>query len=301
MTKQKTPFMVSALLVFGAWLSSLIFVGFLAVSTRPIWLETGLFLIAAAAVLQWLGHKKLTSLWAEFMLQVCVPFALSGKCLLAFYFIDVLKWPPVWADCLFIGVLAALSYPFFTQRADRFISVCAAGVAAVVCLNEYTGVPWVLQLSAVLLFALAYGLFLRRKESLQPLAWGLLFAAPACLFYYYGASFWYLKLALAAVLCAAYVLMARSKKHILVCLLIVALVSVTNIGAGAALGLLALGQSQKRLSLTIIGAGVLAVSLFWLYYSMEISLLAKSGYLCGAGLILLGVYAALKKGETYAG
>ena len=98
-------------------------------------------------------------------------------------------------------------------------------------------------------------------------------------------------------LCGVYAWRVREKFNLALAVLILLLSYVTNSGTVMGLALLTLGFGQNKLSLKIAGSAVFALSLIWLYYHMQTTLLVKAYYLWASGLLLLGVYAWLKRGN----
>lgn len=304
----KMHWMISALLVAGAWLSALCFVGISyligGVSLDPLYFG-GFFIIAAAVLALCLRRADLPAVWTAFLNQVELAFSLCGKALFCIGFILRWRLEPGGAFAV-AAVMAAAGYPLFRQKADRAVSVCAAlcmGIAwQVLTIPSFPSA--LLETFAVAAFAGAYILLLRNKQAGAPLAWALLGACAFASGIYLSETtfslFWFNPPLLGAALCAVYARGVRGTANGWVMLGILLLCVLSNTGTVMGLALLVLGFVQKRLSLKIIGAGVMYASLIWLYYSMHATLLVKSYYLGAAGLLLLGAYVKFKKGETHA-
>lgn len=297
-TGEKIPFMVSALLAFGAWLSCLAALFFLRGAGLT---NMGIIFIALAAVLTFAAGRAHGAATA-FVAQAALAFSLFGKGVLVFGLSVTWKLGSGGLFALTAAV-AALSYPFFKQKMDRALVVFAAAVFGFIWLAEGGEAEFWVEMCAVWVFALAYGLFLLQKPLWRPMAWGLALgsmgAAEAVLFknvlpLYGGVN----QMLLGALLCGFYFWRARTNFNVFSAALVLVLAYLSNTGVMMGAALLALGFAQKRVSLKIIGALAFGSALFWLYYGMQTTLLVKSGYLCASGLLLLGVYAWLKRGEN---
>ena len=296
-TENKLPFMVSALLAIGAWMACVAAL-FLIGLQNLLW--PGAVFVALAAVLVYAAGRK-SGLAGTFMEQAALAFSLCGKGLL------IAGLSSLWTlsegqMCLLVWLVTALSYPLFTQKMDRAVMVFASMLALQFWLFEYQTEIWpCMETISILLFVLAYVLFFVPSEKVSPLAWGLL---PSCaLAFAFGLmkeepfGLVFNALFLGVCLCAVYAWQAREKFHIAVAVLILLVSYLTNSGTVMGVALLALGFGQCRLSLKIAGAAVFALSLIWLYYHMQNTLLVKAYYLWASGLLLLGLYAWQKRGS----
>lgn len=295
--ENKLPFMVSALLALGAWLACLAS-AFLIGQHNLVWTGAA-FVILAAALAYGAGGKG--GVAGAFMAQAALAFSLCGKGLLIFGMVFLWKLTAGPA-CILVWVVTAISYPFFTQKMDRALMVFASMLALQYWLfhSQTDGWPFMETLS-VLLFVLAYVLFFVPSEKVSPLAWGIL---PGCASAFafgliqkgtFGLAF--NALFLGAALCAVYAWRAGKKFNIALAVFILLFCYLTNCGTVMGIALLALGFAQSRLSLKIAGSAVFALSLIWLYYHMQTTLLVKAYYLWATGLLLLGVYAWQKRGS----
>lgn len=296
--------MVSALLAFGAWLSCLAALFFFW-GLQFVWFGV-IFILLAAALTFWAGRARGAA--GAFASQAALAFSLFGKGLLVVGLADLWNLHSGGWFAL-TACTAALSYPFFRQKADRVLcagAACAAGIIWMVHLYPDGFFIW--ECALVFLFALAYFFFLADKAVLRPLAWALALNAVIWAVFFPSAPAWfgwngaaaftlYPRLLLGAVLCGFYLWRGGKSFNIIAALLILLAAYLTNIGAVMGAALLVLGYVQKRVSLKIAGALAFAAALFWLYYQMQVTLLVKSYYLCAAGLVLLGAYAWLKRGE----
>lgn len=295
--EEKVPFMVSVLLAFGAWLACLAALFFFA-QRNTIWL--GAAFVCAAAACQY-GAVRQSGALKAFLAQASLAFSLFGKGMLFFGVAGL--WGLHAGGCfVFLTVMAAVSYPVFTQKTDRALTVCAAACAAFAWAEDLGARPVHLETLSVAVFAAAYALFLSGRALWRPLAWGMLSACAAPVFMAYGdtAAFGGInQVLLGAVLCGFYAWQTRKDFNITAAALILVLAFLSNSGVCMGAALLALGFAQRSRLPKAVGAGVFALALCWLYYHMQVTLLVKSYYLCAAGLLLLGAYAWLKRG-TYA-
>ena len=296
--EEKVPFMVSVLLAFGAWLACLTALFFFALRNM-VWF--GLGFILAAAVCQYIAGKT-AGVRRAFALHASLAFSLFGKGLLFFGMSDL--WGLNAGSCfILLAVMAALSYPLFTLTIDRAITVLAAVLCGFAWLWEWHVPPIWLETFSVGLFGLAYGILINGRAVWRPLAWGILPACAAplgfCVFLSdTGALFggWNQTL-LGSILCAFYAWQTRRNFNILLAAFILLLAFISNSGVCMGAALLALGFAQKSRMLQIAGAGAFAAALCWLYYQMQTTLLIKAGYLCTAGILLMGTYVWLKRGK----
>ena len=296
-TENKLPFMVSALLAIGAWLAcvaALFLIGF----QNLLW--PGAAFVVVAAVLTYAAGRK-SGLSGVFMEQAALAFSLCGKGLLIWGMVFLWKLTPG-QICLLVWAVSAVSYFVFTQKMDRAVMVFASMLALQYWLFEYQRDCWpFMETLSILLFVLAYVLFFVPGEKLRPLAWGILpSCAAAFVFGLFGAAPFGLALntlLLGACLCGVYAWLTREKFNMAVAALILLLCYLTNSGTVMGVALLALAFGQNRLSLKIAGFAVFAVSLIWLYYHMQTTLLVKAYYLWAAGFVLLGMYVWQKRGH----
>lgn len=292
----KLPFMVSALVTVGAWLSCLI--GILLLGW-PSFLGAGVWILLLALVWTYAAgrtHGVAGAFWA----QAALAFSLCGKgmvlCGLS------MLWHLNTGEAFWLVLAFTVAgYPIFTQKIDRTVMSFASAMVLLMWVFQQRTVAWpCLESLSVLLFMGAYLLFFVPSEKVRPVAWGLL---PACVaafgLAWMSGNVATLRInALFLALCLVGVYLWRARKHFNVCLavLILVLAYLTNVGTVMGVALLALAFSQNRLSLKIAGVAVFALSLVWLYYHMQTTLLVKSFYLWAAGMILLGVYFGQKRG-----
>ena len=295
--ENKLPFMVSALLALGAWLACLTS-AFLIGQHNLVW--TGAAFVILAAALAY-GARRKGGAAGVFMEQAVLAFSLCGKGILIAGL--VFLWSLTFGQtCLLVCTITAFSYFIFTQKMDRAVMVFASMLAFQYWLFEYqTGIWPCMEAVSILLFVAAYVLFFVPSEKVSPLAWGIL---PSCASAFvfglikeepFGLAF--NTLFLGVCLCAVYAWQAWEKFHIGVAVLILLLSYLTNSGTVMGVALLALGYGQHRLNLKIAGCAVFALSLLWLYYHMQATLLVKAYYLWASGLLLLGLYAWQKRGS----
>ena len=291
--------MVAALLTVGAWLAC--FVAMVLMGWSYIHL-TGAAFVALAAVLTYMSGCK-NGVLGAFMAQAALAFSICGKGLLIFGLIVLWSLTSGQA-CGLVCLITVISYPVFTQKIDRALMVFASVSAFEWWVCQYRFFIWpYMETISVLLFVGAYILFLMQSKKVRPLAWGIL---PACasafvlaLAFRENFSMSFNSLLLGICLCGVYAWQVRDKFNLGVAVLILLLSYLTNTGTVMGVALLALAFGQNRLSLKIAGAAVFSLSLIWLYYHMETTLLVKSYYLWAVGVVLLILYAWQKRG-TYA-
>ena len=298
-TEPKTPFIVSALLAVGAWLAcaiTLVLIGW--INT----LGTGVAAVVLAVVFTQLS-QRMDGVAGAFWAQAALAFSLCGKGIVLGGLSMLWHLNTGQTFWLVLGFTLA-GYPIFTQKMDRALMVCASAMVLFFWVfEEHSSLALYMETAAVLLFVVAYVLFFVPNENVRPVAWGIL---PVCAMPFVAlllgraeASLPLNSLILGLCLCGVYFWRAREKFHIGVAALILLVSYLTNSGTVMGAALLALAFSQNRLSLKITGAAVFALSLVWLYYQMQTTLLVKAYYLWAAGIILLAVYAWQKRG-TYA-
>lgn len=304
MTNQaKMPWMVSALLGFGAWLACALSLLFFLKQNLAPWVGLGFVLLAYG--LDW-GAARCGGAWGAFWAQASLAFSLCGKGLLLFglgkeYHLGL------GGGFAVATVLAALSYPLFRHPLDRTAVVWAAGCLGMGYLYETLHGPWAyLELLSVGVFAVAYALFWMRREWMQPVAWalwGTCFIPVLVALFNDGGTMGFgslNSLLLGVVLCAFYVWRERKQSSVWIAALVLMVAYLSNTGTLMGGALVCLGLAQKRRLPAVAGGSVFALSLVWLYYHMQTTLLVKSFYLCGAGALLLLAYAVLKKGDAHA-
>lgn len=305
MTKNtRVPLMVSVLLAFGAWFSCLLMILCFSLSAlRQSWIAGGIYICFAAV----LAHacekaKGIGPAGAAFLTQLSLAFSLLGKCLLIIGIAEIFDFQ---AGATFILTLfvAVGSYRVFTQNTDRIFTIAGAGFVGMAWLVEVQMPSLTMECLGIFLFLISYVLFLLKKETLRSLAWGLLLvsAGPMLMmleeqtrFAFSGVGQIFLGMGLVAV----YAWQAGKQFCVSISAAILVLVYLTNLGTGIGVALLCLGFIQKSLYHKIAGVFIFAVGLIWLYYHMQVSLLVKSYYLMGTGLILLSGYACLKRGQN---
>ena len=294
-TETKLPFMVSALLAVGAWLACLLSMLVMGLASVQL---AGAVLVGFAAVFTY-KMERTSGLSRVFFMQVALAFSICGKGMLIFGLMEL--WPSTsFQRCLLMWGATALSYPVFTQKLDRTIMAFGSALMAFLVVFEYLPalVPY-MEPAAILLFVLALVLFFVPNENIRPIAWGMLLACtvPFALLLLGEVKTFLPQNALALGVClvGVYAWRAREKFHIGVAALILVLSYLTNNGTMMGAALLALAYSQNRLSLKIAGTAVFGLSLVWLYYHMQTTLLVKSFYLWASGLALLALYVGLKR------
>lgn len=293
--------MVSVLLAFGAWISCLMIVLCFGFSAFQQSLIPGVIYTLFAALLAH-SSEKAQNIQKAFVGQLSLAFSLVGKTLLVMGLTEIFNFQ-IGGIFLSTSLLAVASYRIFSQKMDRILTVAAAGFTGMAYLAEYTKSAFAMEWVSVVLFLLAYVLFLLKKENLRPLAWGLMLVSsgPLMMFFYDGkntvfSGFSHLLLGGGFVL--IYIWQVRHRLSLVMIGLMLFLCYLTNTGSTAGLALVSLGFIQKNIYQKVWGVFIFAAGLVWLYYNMQTTLLIKSYYLMGVGLLLLGVYAWLRRGEN---
>ncbi len=304
MTKNtKVPFMVSILLAFGAWFSCLLMMLCFNVSVlRESWITGGIY-IGFAAILAHVCEKAkgISPAGHAFLTQLSLALSMLGKCLLIIGIAEIFDFQSG-ACFLFSLFVATGSYFVFTQELDRIFSVAGAGFVGMAWLAESHIPNLCMEGLGIFLFLFSYILFLLKKEALRPLAWGLLLVCTGPMLIISEDKMHYAfsglgQILLAGGLVGIYAWQMRKQCSLFVAVAILILGYLTNLGTCIGVALLCLGFIQKNLYQKIAGVLIFALSLVWLYYHMQISLLVKSYYLMGTGLILLIGYAWLNRGQ----
>ncbi|MBR3603219.1 MAG: DUF4401 domain-containing protein [Elusimicrobiaceae bacterium] len=302
--KNQVPIMVSVLLAFGAWMSCLMIILCFGFSAFQQSLIPGVIYTLFAALLAHSSEKaqNIQAVGKAFMVQLSLAFSLVGKTLLVMGLTEIFNFQ-IGGIFLLTSLLAVASYRIFSQKMDRILTVAAAGFTGMAYLAEYTKSAFAMEWVSVVLFLLAYVLFLLKKENLRPLAWGLMLVSsgPLMMFFYDGKNTvfsGFSHLLLGGGFALIYIWQVRHRSSLVMIGLMLFLCYLTNTGSTAGLALVSLGFIQKNLYQKVWGVFIFAAGFVWLYYNMQTTLLIKSYYLMGVGLLLLGVYAWLRRGEN---
>lgn len=304
------PWYVRVLVGFGAWIASLLLIGFVVASSlrsESAIIGVGVVMMAAALGLRFASAH-------EFLAQAALAVSLAGQALLAFGLNKYGLSTVLWAVVVCQAVLA-LAFP---DRIHRFLSVLAAVSAAVMLLYHLrlqAGIHvLVLALAAGFLAMLAHeGYFISRglAQRARPLAFGLLVAMLGCvllsavyvlpeLMGRRGFSFyprpWISSLGFGVLLVLLeWRLMDKSLHEIsagiragfVAASALIVAASLPAPGIAASLVVLLAGVLHAERIVVGVGLGFFAVFLAAYFYGIEASLLAKSATLTATGLVVL--------------
>ncbi len=311
-----TPWFVRILTGFGAWVAALFLLIFLAMAVTAGGAIgaafIGLLLCGGATLLRHVGNNV-------FLTQLALATGLAGQLFAIGGMAELLgseKAAVTFTIVLEVALL--LVYPDLVQR---FLSALTASLALLLLLRLVSAPAVLVELTLVGLTVLAHLLFLHQGR-LQHGRWGELVTPAAfgfitTLFFALLLRTWFhdvyddlthktsaelppgvLTLGLAAVtLYTAWRILQElgletrdaAGVTLLGALVLVALLTLQTPGIIAAIGVLALGFHRRNV--VLLGLAVVFVLTFGVgyYYSLQLTLLAKSLALLGSGLVLLGL------------
>jgi len=312
------PWYLRLLVGGGAWIASLLLIGFVAGLTGDIsalHVVVGLLLVAGAVF----ARRQVDDL---FRVQVSLATSLAGQALVALGFAEIIDWSGGEPVLLLVMAMNAALFFLFPDRVHRVLMVLFAGIALVVLvyLVELNG------LVPVLGPAMALGLVVLAKsearsfarghgERVRPLATGLMLNAFGCLslsavyvlpelgvdFRFYPRP-WISTLLLGALFLYAgsdvwpRLVEGRSRAGLVLLYgLFLAIIASAWQMPGLLLGLLVILRGAASASGFTIGAGIAFSASFVaaFFYGIEISMLAKSATMVAAGCVLLLARAVL--------
>lgn len=297
---QRLPLIITILLVFGAWLSLAVLVVSASAFIRAQFLACGVLLVILAALGQYWAQQKTGQnafVGAVFINQVVLAFLVFGQFLFLFGLATQFRFG-LGIIVLACFVLTLGGYRVFKIPANRFVMVCATAVLGLVWLQEKAMLTLnQLETVSIVLLGISIFVFVRRKFAYSPLAYGLLAACvtPLVLGKVSGGAapemFGGLNNIMAGLmLCGGYIWFKKGRLTGLdwACMPIILVVAyLTNVGVSAGVGLVFAGAFLYDRKLRYFGLLLLALSLVWLYYNMQTTLLIKAQYLTAAGAMLL--------------
>ncbi|AZZ90312.1 DUF4401 domain-containing protein [Hahella sp. KA22] len=311
---EEQPWFIKALVGFGAWLGSWLFIAFaLGVSLMASdggYVVLGLMFIVGATVLSRLVDHL-------FINQVALATSMAGQLMLGFGLEEMDLVDDVEGILATLIMLNLALIPLFRDRAHRFLSVlfiCSATAILLYIHKQQALIPFIPPLLAAGFVWLTLNdsqSGLRRFEALtSPLAAGMIVAAlgwsllsavyvlPDLLddFVFYPNP-WISTLGIAAVLIwsiwrTLFPVFGEDRRAPAILIATVLLTAVTAYNApGLMVASLALvvGVAQRRTFYIGLGVVFLSVFLTAYFYGIEISLLAKSISLVATGAVLIGV------------
>ncbi len=307
------PWYIRAMVGFGAWLASLLLIGFitgLSIAADGGYTVIGLLLILGAVLLRRQTHN-------DFLIQCAMACSLAGQALTAFGIADGFSHDEFEAFLVVGMAISALLFYLYPDRIHRVIMVMIATTEAatlIYVLEANALIPFLGPLLAALLLqlhfrqpALASGRF---APLLQPLttglmlsAFGLLMLSTVYLLPELEADFvFYPRPWISTLLLGLELLLLGhrlwpeiagdngAKTRPLFYAGLVVIVACAWYAPGLVLGLMAVMMGVHTGRLTFIGAGIGFFALFLaaFFYGIEVSLLTKSYTLVATGLALLG-------------
>lgn len=304
-SEERTPYYIRALVAAGAWVAAGFFVAFLlaahllsthgwGVDGGPL-LGWGLGFIVAATVLR----RFVKSL---FPVQLALALSVAGHAMVLFGAIESLGHE-LWTVALVAAALSAVLYPLYRDTVHRFLStLMVTGTLAAWFLSEKE-LHHCVHLLVIAEVVGAGVLFTRPRlpGALRPLAYGL--AVSLCMTATFvliprehlATPWWPSSVVIALGLVWLYQWIAGGPEHLRDEPILIAVVATLVLGAStpglvgmlAALGLVALGYARDDRMLTALGLVFMPVFIVGYYYSLNTTLIVKSGVLFGSGAVLL--------------
>lgn len=305
------PWYVRAMVGFGAWLASLLLIGFVA----GFGIAVGGFVIIGAALTA--GAVLLRRRFEDdFMVQATLATSIAGQALLAWGIADAGPGESVELLCAVIILVNAVLFFVFPDRIHRVLSVLFAATAlvALVYLHELNGLAPVLGPAFAAAFVLVHGkraplIAAGRGQLVRPLESGLMLSAFGCLllstvyllpalgseFVFYprpwistvllGALFLYV----GSITLQPLVAGAGNAAVPVTWALMLALTASAWAAPGILLALIVtlLGAASGRRTFAGAGIAFLAVFVTAYFYGMETTLLVKSLTLAASGTAVL--------------
>jgi len=298
-SEERTPYYIRALVAVGAWVAAGFFVAFLIASNvigdeseAVVW---GLVFIAAATVLR----RFVKSL---FPVQLALALSVAGHAMVLFGVFESFHHE-LWPVPLVAAVLSAVLYPLYRDTVHRFLStLLVTGTLAGWFLSD-NELHHCIHLLVIAEVVGAGVLFTRARlpRALRPLAYGL--AVSLCMTATFvliprehlATPWWPSSVVLALGLVWLYQWIAGGPEHLRDESILIAVVATLVLGAAtpgllgmlAALGLVALGHARDDRMLTALGLVFMPVFIVGYYYSLNTTLIVKSGVLFGSGAVLL--------------
>lgn len=313
--EKELPIYLQVFTFFGVFLASLCFIAFLHLfgiidfDDRNNLILFGLIFIGIAFSL-YLKVNYEHTVKESFYLKFSLVSMLIGKIMFALEFSAFMRDKSMGT---LIGsiIITFITYPFYKVSIDRFLSSAACLLLLFININirnvqikQFENILfYMFFLSHLILVAFLFT-YSKFKRDFIPLSYALIFSL--CLTqiaHMFGTStslnkeiinvhqmFYNIGLMLWLVFLVHWV--SKGFKNFnkeplfiaLGCIVLLGIISASNIML--AIGLMIIGYAKHENLLNIIGGFFLAVSLFGYYYSLELTLLQKSGVLLGSGILL---------------
>lgn len=236
-----------------------------------------------------------------FCAQLGLVIGIIGRMELIGWLVFSLDYAKEWTAFIFCAV-AALSYPFFKAKIDRLF-FCTWALVALLdwTQNGLLRFSARMEILSAVLCALFFGgalwIFASRRIALKPLAYAGVIACGVGLIFLFESAGINLALVLFAGIAAfcASRLPVSFKTRALICALIVVSACWLSVYALAGIVACAAGYYLRERLLEWVGMAGFAAGLAGMYYDMNTTLLAKSGWLTLAGVCVLAAYAGVRR------
>ncbi|MDZ7645453.1 MAG: DUF4401 domain-containing protein [Woeseiaceae bacterium] len=308
------PWYVRTMVGFGAWLASLLLIGFVAGFGLAVGGST--FLGLALMVTAVLVRRQPAVAANDFVIQSTMAVSLAGQALFAWGIANLLPGDEFKLGCIVVAVVSSAMFVAFPDRVHRVIMVliAASALTALVYALETNGIVPVLGpvLAGLLvlldrrhaaLVAKGHGPWLRPLEN------GVMLAAFGCLMLStiyvlpdLGSDFtFYPQPWISTILLGALLLyvggdvfarlagpLRRNARLLVYCLLALLVIAAWAVpGLLLALVVVMLGAACGRRGFVIAGIAFLAVFVTTYFYGIEVTLLTKSVTLVATGAVIL--------------
>lgn len=295
------PKLVQGMLLFGALISCVaILFGGTVFGVRVPRSVIGVLFTAAG---WWLSAKNEGRAdWGYvFCAQLGLVLGIIGRMELIDWLVSFASYAREWYALVFCAVAAA-GYPFFKAKIDRLF-FCTWALVALLdymqngLLRSAAGMEMLSAVLCAFFFGGSLWIFASRRIGLKPLAYAGVIACGVglvCLSDTVGRNLSLVLFAGMASFCASR-LPVPFKTRALICALIVVLACWLPVYAFAGLLACAAGYYLRERLLEWVGMAGFAAGLMWMYYDMNTTLLAKSGWLALAGACTLAAYAWVRR------
>jgi len=314
------PWYVRTMVGFGAWLASLLLVGFF-VGLFPGMYEVGFIVVGLVLVAGAVFFRRISD--GDFIVQSTLAVSLAGQAMAAFGLLGVFEWDATEPVLIAIIIMSAVLFIIFPDRIHRVLSVLLAvgSFASLLYAQELNALIPVVGPAIAVAFVVLYERQAVIIESgwgalLRPLQDGLVVGAFGCLmlstvyvlpeitsysfyprpwistlllgglFLYVGSRIW-----------PPLVENARTPGLVLVYGLMLTVVLAAWSAPGLLLALIVVMVGTASGNRSMVGTGVVFLVVFVsaYFYGIQLTMLAKSGSLIASGVAILLVRWALLK------